>query len=79
MNNVLVTAIGSFSADIVIKNLRESGNKIIGCDIYPADWVANSLFVDRFYQSPYATDETAYIDYLSRLCMEENILIISFL
>ncbi len=73
MNNILVTAIGSFSADIVIKNLHESGNRIIGCDIYSADWVANSLFVDRFYQSPYATDETAYINFLSHLCMEEDV------
>ena len=33
-NNILVTAIGSFSADCVITNLIENDYKVIGCDIY---------------------------------------------
>ena len=35
MRTVVVTAIGSFSADIVIKKCRENGIRIIGCDVYP--------------------------------------------
>ena len=38
----LVTAIGSFSADAVIRTLRQEGWRIIGTDIYEADWVAAS-------------------------------------
>jgi len=35
--NILVTAIGSFAADIVIKKLKEKSYNIIGCDIYPKE------------------------------------------
>ena len=58
----LVTAIGSFSADAVIRTLRQEGWRIIGTDIYEADWVAASLMVDAFYQAPYASEEEKYID-----------------
>ena len=44
----LVTAIGSFAADAVIKTLREMGYRVIGSDIYEKEWVANSLEVDVF-------------------------------
>ena len=37
MRTVVVTAIGSFSADIVIKKCRENGMRVIGCDVYPVD------------------------------------------
>ena len=49
MNTALVTAIGSFSADIVIKNLIKSGFRVVGCDIYPAEWIADSGNGASFY------------------------------
>lgn len=73
VSNILVTAIGSFSADIVIKNLQKSGHRIIGIDIYPGEWIANSLQTDAFYQSPYATDRERYISFVNSICVEENI------
>lgn len=73
MSNILVTAIGSFSADVVIRSLHEMGHRIIGCDIYEKEWIANSLIADVFYQSPYASEEGAYIHFISSLCEEEKI------
>ena len=73
MSNILVTAIGSFSAETVINNLHKANHKIVGMDIYPKEWVANSLIVDVFYQSPYATDESRYVDSLLKICKDEMI------
>ena len=56
MRTVIVTAIGSFSADIVIKKCRENGIRVIGCDVYPREWIADAGNVEAFYQVPYATD-----------------------
>ena len=52
MKTVVVTAIGSFSADIVIKKCRENGIRVIGCDVYPGEWIADAGNVDAFYQVP---------------------------
>ena len=73
MSNILITAIGSFSADVVIRNLRKMGHRIVGIDIYPGEWVANSLQVDAFYQSPYASDRKNYTDFINRICKAEKI------
>ena len=54
MRTVIVTAIGSFSADIVIKKCRENGIRVIGCDVYPREWIADAGNVEAFYQVPYA-------------------------
>ena len=69
----LVTAIGSFSADAVIRTLRQEGWRIIGTDIYEADWVATSLMVDAFYQAPYASEEEKYIDFIRNICAREQV------
>ena len=73
MNNVLVTAIGSFSADIVIKNLKRAGYTVFGCDIYPKEWIADAYNVKHFYQAPYATESEKYIDFLLKVCAAEKI------
>ena len=74
MKNVLITAIGSFSADIAIKTCKEElGYRVIGCDIYPMEWIAQSLDVDVFYQAPYAVDEEKYMDFITKLIKEEEI------
>lgn len=65
---VLVTAIGSFSAETVIKNLKNKNIKVIGCDIYAKELVANSIEVDEFYQSPYANTGKEYIEFLLKIC-----------
>lgn len=69
----LVTAIGSFSADAVLRTLRREGWRIIGTDIYEADWVAASRQVDVFCQAPYASEEEKYIDFLREICEKEQV------
>ena len=73
MSNILVTAIGSFSADVVIKTLKKMGHRVVGIDIHPKEWVANSLQVDSFFQSPYASDQEKYKTFINHLCREERI------
>lgn len=73
MHTVLVTAIGSFSADVVIRRLHELGARVIGCDIYPREWVADSMNVDEFYRAPYATDADAYESFIRDVCAREGV------
>ena len=69
---ILVTAIGSFSAVTVIESLKKDGYRVVGCDIYSAEWVANSQIVDVFYRAPYATDRPAYEEFIKMVCKEEE-------
>lgn len=69
----LVTAIGSFSAREVIAGCIRAGMRVIGCDIYPAEWIADSKDVEVCYQAPYATDEMAYRRFLTEICQKENV------
>ncbi len=71
--SVLVTAIGSFSAGEVIRVCRQMGFRVVGCDIYPAKWVASSRDVDVFYQSVSGLDETAYRNFLLDVCERERV------
>lgn len=71
-NTIIVTAIGSFSAQAVIEGCRRMGFRVVGCDIYPAQWVVNSKDVDVFYQAPYATDQENYRQFLIDLCRREK-------
>lgn len=71
--NILVTAIGSFSADCVINTLKQKGHKVIGCDIYPSVWHPVSADCDNVYQAPYATEENDYIEFLVKICKKEDI------
>lgn len=73
VDTVLITAIGSFSADIAIKRLHELGCRVIGCDIYPAEWIVDSKNVDAFYRAPYATDEEAYAAFIDDVCAREGV------
>ena len=70
---ILVTAIGSFSAVTVIESLKNMGHRVVGCDIYPAEWVANSRIVDVFYKAPYATDRPAYEAFVKKVCENEDV------
>lgn len=69
----LVTAIGSFSADIVIKNLKKNGFKVIGCDIYSRELIADAYNVSDFYQVPKVANEEEYLKALKYVCTEEKI------
>lgn len=71
--NVLVTAIGSFSADCVINTLKAHGHKVIGCDIYPSNWHAVSKDCNKVYQAPFATKEDEYIKFLIDVIGKEGI------
>ena len=61
MKTALVTALGSVSGDIVIKSLKRMGMRVIGCDIYPKEWVADAYNVDVFYRAPYVSDVEKYL------------------
>ena len=74
MKNVLITAIGSFSADIAIKTCHEElGWRVVGCDIYPMEWIAQSMNVDVFYQAPRASQADEYMDFIKKVCEAEEI------
>jgi len=71
--NILVTSIGSFSADCVIKELAIIGCNIIGCDIYPSEWHAISKKCRKVYRAPLARNQNEYINFVLHLCDTENI------
>ncbi|MCM1291719.1 MAG: ATP-grasp domain-containing protein [Bacteroides sp.] len=71
--NILVTAIGSFSAMCVINSLKEKGHRVIGCDIYPGGWHAETSRCDGFYQAPFATKKEEYIKFLLETTKAEDI------
>lgn len=71
--NILITAIGSFSADCVINTLRKSGHFVVGCDIYPSEWHAVSRDCNVVFQVPFATKEKEYIDSLLNICRKHGI------
>lgn len=73
MDAILITAIGSFSADIVIRNLKKANFRTVGCDIYPREWIANAKEVSRFYQVPRAEETSKYIDTVFQICQTEKI------
>lgn len=72
MKTILVTAIGSFSADVTLRTLKELGFRVIGCDIYPRQWIANSLLVDQFVQAPLC-NSADYIPFIQSLCTAESV------
>ena len=72
-NTILVTAIGSFSADCVITTFREYGYNVIGCDIYPSIWIPASEKCNCVYQAPLAIKEKDYINFLLHLVDKEKI------
>ena len=73
MTTVLVTAIGSFSAEIVITSLKNHGIKVIGCDIFPKEWVVNAYSVDSFYRVSRGTDCERYISEIQKICLHEKV------
>ena len=68
-----MTAIGSMSAECVIRNLKIMGNFVVGCDIYPETWHYETALCDKFYQAPYATDKERYIRFLLDICAQNDL------
>lgn len=73
MKRILVTAIGSMAADIVIKTLHSNGHYVAGTDIYPKEWVVDARNVDVFYNVPCVDDGNRYVERLKEICLEQQI------
>lgn len=71
--NILITAIGSMSADCAIQKLKAQGHYVVGCDIYPGEWHHETKLCDKFYQAPFATKENEYCNFLLDVCFKHNI------
>lgn len=70
---LLLTAIGSMSAECAINKLKSAGHYVVGCDIYPGEWHYETKLCDAFYQAPFATRENEYVDFLINLCKKEDL------
>lgn len=69
----LVTAIGSFSAEIVIDTFKRHSIRVVGTDIYPKEWIVNAVNVDKFYRVPLSVETKNYLDSLISICEKENV------
>lgn len=67
---ILVTAIGSMSAECAIKQLKQDGHFVVGCDIYPGEWHYETKLCDAFVRAPFATIEKEYIEFLLIVCRD---------
>lgn len=65
---ILITAIGSMSAECAIKQLVAAGHYIVGCDIYPREWHYETKLCNEFVRSPLAVQEDKYIQFLIDTC-----------
>lgn len=70
---ILITAIGSMSAECAIKQLKAAGHFIVGCDIYPGDWHFETKLCDVFVKAPYATKKDEYVNFLINTAIEYNL------
>ena len=73
MKTALITSTGSVAADISIKSLRRMGFRIIGCNIYPKEWIVESCEVDSFYQISPVADADQYLNDIKEICLCEKI------
>lgn len=76
--NILITAIGSFSAAEVINSLKKDSriDAIFGCDIFPKEWHYISKDFNEVFQSPMVVDEMAYFEFIKKIIKEKKIEII---
>ena len=72
MRTVIVTAIGSFSAPAVIRELKEAGCRVVGTDINPKELIAMSAEADVFENLPRCDAGEAYVDALAGLIRREK-------
>lgn len=72
-NTVLITAIGSFAADIAIKTAKQMDMRVVGCDIHDKELIADAYNVDAFYKCPLSYNETAYLEKLTEIIKKEKV------
>ena len=73
MKTVLVTSTGSVATDIVLKSLKRMNFRVVGCNIYPKEWIVDSMKMDEFYQAPPVSENTKYLQFIKEICIKENI------
>lgn len=73
MKTALITSTGSAAADIAIKSLKRMGFRVIGCNIYPKEWIVESCEVDQFYQAPPISEGESYLSFMKELCIRESV------
>lgn len=74
MNKIaLVTSTGSVAADLVVKSLHRMGYRVIGCNIYPREWLVESCEMDAFYQAPPIAENAKYLAFIKEICQKESI------
>lgn len=73
MKSVLVTSTGSVATDITIKSLKRMGYRVVGCNIYPKEWVVESCEMDMFYQIPPVNKNEEYLEAIKGICVKEEI------
>lgn len=73
MESVLVTSTGSVATDITIKSLKRMGYKVVGCNIYPKEWIVESCEMDAFYQVPPVNKNEEYLEAIKNICHREKI------
>lgn len=71
---ILITSIGSLSAESAIKSLGQMPHgSIYGCNSTPANWLFCSTLVKKFYQVPPAVKEAEYLTAVLAICQSEKI------
>ena len=73
MKTVIVTAVGSFSAPAVIRELKEAGFRVVGTDINPKEFIAMSAEADVFVNLPRCDAGQKYVDALAELIRREKV------
>ena len=73
MKTALITSTGSVATDITLKSLKRMGFRVVGCNIYPKEWIVESCEMDVFYQVPPVADHEKYLEALKDICMKEEV------
>ena len=73
VRRILVTAIGSFAAPAVIRELKKEGCYVIGTDVNPAELLSESTEVQAFYQLPRCDAREEYLQKLGAVIQREQI------
>lgn len=73
MKTALITSTGSVATDIAMKSLKRMGFRIVGCNIYPKEWIVESCEADAFYQAPPVADAEKYLAFIQELCIREKV------
>ena len=73
MKTALITSTGSVATDISLKSLKRMGFRVIGCNIYPKEWIVESCEMDVFYQIPPVSDNEKYLEAIKKICIEQKV------